>query len=153
MTSDEPRWLTDEQQRAWRQWLLLTARLPARLNRQLLADSELSLPDFDVLVHLTDVDSGRLRVLELGRALQWEKSRLSHHLTRMERRGLVRREDCAADGRGFEVVVTDAGLAALRAAAPAHVETVQQLVFDGLSAAQVRAMADIADTVLARLGD
>ena len=151
MTGTRPRWLTVDEQRAWRQWLAVSSRLPARLNRELQADSDLSLADFDVLVQLTDTPAGRLRVGELGAALQWEKSRLSHHLTRMQRRGLVAREDVAADGRGSEVVLTPAGRAAIEAAAPAHVATVRALVFDVLTEDQVRALLEVTGAVLDRL--
>ncbi|WP_448615775.1 MarR family winged helix-turn-helix transcriptional regulator [Modestobacter sp. URMC 112] len=153
MTGTRPRWLSAEEQRAWRQWLAVSSRLPARLNRELQADSDLSLADFDVLVQLTDTPAGRLRVGELGAALQWEKSRLSHHLTRMQRRGLVAREDVAADGRGSEVVLTPAGRVAIEAAAPAHVETVRALVFDVLTEEQVRALLEVTGAVLDRLED
>ena len=153
VTDTEMRWLAADQQRAWRQWLTLTTRLPARLNRQLQADSDLSLADFDVLVQLTDVPAGRLRVGELDAALDWEKSRLSHHLTRMERRGLVARVDVAADGRGSEVVLTGTGRAAIEAAAPAHVDTVRALVFDVLTEEQVRALLELTGAVLARLDE
>ena len=153
MSDTRARWLAADEQRAWRQWLALTTRLPARLNRQLQADSDLSLADFDVLVQLTDVPAGRLRVGELGAALGWEKSRLSHHLTRMERRGLVAREDAAADGRGSEVVLTPAGRAAIEAAAPAHVAAVRALVFDVLTEEQVRSLLEVTGTVLARLDE
>jgi DNA-binding MarR family transcriptional regulator len=153
VTGTPPRWLAADEERAWRQWLALTTRLPARLNRQLQADSDLSLADFDVLVQLTDVPAGRVRVGELGAALGWEKSRLSHHLTRMERRGLVAREDVAADGRGSEVVLTPAGREAIEAAAPAHVDTVRALVFDALDADQVRTLLEVTGTVLARLDE
>jgi DNA-binding MarR family transcriptional regulator len=153
VTDSQMRWLAADQQRAWRQWLALTTRLPARLNRQLQADSELSLADFDVLVQLTDVPAGRIRVGELGAALGWEKSRLSHHLTRMERRGLVAREDVATDGRGSEVVLSDTGRAAIEAAAPAHVDAVRALVFDVLDAEQVQAWTELTTTLLARLDD
>jgi len=153
VTDTQMRWLAADQQRAWRQWLALTTRLPARLNRQLQTDSDLSLADFDVLVQLTDVPAGRLRVGELGAALDWEKSRLSHHLTRMERRGLVARVDVAGDGRGSEVVLTAAGRAAIEAAAPAHVDTVRALVFDVLTEEQVRALLEVTGAVLARLDE
>src|SRR4051812_20158966 len=81
-------WLTDEQQRAWRAYLRMQARLSAELNRQLQAESGLSLSDYEVLVRLTDTPAGRLRPYELQKALEWEQSRLSHHLARMQRRGL-----------------------------------------------------------------
>jgi DNA-binding MarR family transcriptional regulator len=145
------RWLDADQQRAWRAFLSLQGRLNARLNRQLQADSGLSLADYDVLVQLTDAPDGRLRPFELQRFLQWEQSRLSHHLSRMARRGLVTREECTADGRGAEIVLTDAGRGAIEAAAPGHVDTVRRLFFEGLSPAQVAGLERLAVAVLDRL--
>src|SRR3954447_2250160 len=116
-----PKWLTDDEQRAWRGLLQMTSRLDARLNRDLQQTSGLSLADYDVLVLLTEAPDGRLRVFELVGNLQWEQSRLSHHLTRMQRRGLVAREDCTTDRRGAFIVLTDAGRDAIEKAAPGHV--------------------------------
>jgi DNA-binding MarR family transcriptional regulator len=147
----ETRWLDAAQQRAWQGYLAMQAQLNARLNRQLQADSDLSLPDFDVLAHLTDASANRVRVFELARALQWEKSRLSHHLARMQRRGLVAREECPSDARGAFIVLTPEGREAIEQAAPQHVETVQRLFFDGLTEDQVRVLATISDRVLTRL--
>jgi DNA-binding MarR family transcriptional regulator len=147
----EPRWLDDRQQRAWRSYLLMQAHLPARLNRELQADSELSLADFDVLVHLTDVPDARARVYEIAQALQWERSRLSHHLKRMEARSLVVREECREDGRGALVVLTDAGRRAIEQAAPGHVEVVRRLMLDALTDDEVDALGRIAKKVLGRL--
>ena len=147
----EPRWLDPDEQAAWRSYLRMAGKLSAHLNRQLQADSELSLADFDVLVHLTDVPEQRLRVVELARELEWEKSRLSHHVARMERRGLVRREECEDDGRGSYIVLTPAGLAAIEGAAPGHVEAVRAVVFDALTPEQVAVLGAISDQVLARL--
>jgi DNA-binding MarR family transcriptional regulator len=147
----EPRWLDERQQRAWRAWLAMQTRLQAELNRQLQADSGMSLADFDVLVALTDRPDVPLRVFELAEAVQWEKSRLSHHLARMERRGLIERQDCPDDARGAFVVLTDAGRGAIEHAAPAHVATVRELVFDGLAPEQVDLLADVAEGVLHRI--
>jgi len=147
----DTRWLDADEQRAWRRYVRMQGELTARLARQLQADSNLSMADFEVLVNLTDVPEGRLRVTELARSLQWEKSRLSHHFSRMEKRGLVVREDCPSDARGAFVVLTPEGRAAIEAAAPGHVETVRRLMFDGLTAEQVEALATIADVVLARI--
>lgn len=145
------RWLDEREQAAWRGYLSMQARLHAELNRRLQADSSLSIADFDVLVALTDRPEQRLRVLELAEAVQWEKSRLSHHLARMQKRGLVAREDCADDGRGNFVVLTGDGRAAIERAAPAHVETVRDLVFDALTDDDVDALARISAAVRARL--
>jgi len=100
------RWLTDSEQRAWRGYQAVQAQLSARLNRQLQTDSGLSLADYEVLVALTDRPEGQLRVFELAEALQWEQSRLSHHLARMQQRGLVNRRACREDRRGSYVLVT-----------------------------------------------
>jgi DNA-binding MarR family transcriptional regulator len=147
----ETRWLDESQQQAWRGYLRMQSQLSARLNRQLQGDSDLSLADFDVLVALTDQPEDRLRVSELARVLQWEKSRLSHHVGRMERRGLVLRAECADDGRGAFVALTPEGRRAIEAAAPPHVEAVRRLVFDDLTPDQVATMDAIARKVLARL--
>ena len=150
MNLDSP-WLTDEQQRTWRRWLAVNDQLPAALHRELQADSDLSLQDFDVLVKLTDDAEGRVRVSELASALHWERSRLSHHVKRMEGRGLVRREECADDGRGAFVVLAAAGRAAIERAAPAHVRTVRRLVFDVLSEEELAVLDAITGKVLGQL--
>lgn len=146
-----PRWLDDREQQAWRGYLAMQTELQAHLNRRLQADSGLSLSDFAVLVTLTDTADGRLRAGELAEALQWEKSRLSHHLARMQRRGLVERQECPDDARGAFVAVTDDGRRAIERAAPPHVETVRDLVFDVLAPDDVDALARISDAVLTRL--
>jgi DNA-binding MarR family transcriptional regulator len=145
------RWLDAGQQRAWRAWLDAHAHLSARLNRELQAASGLSLSDYDVLVHLTDVPEGRLRSFELGDGLEWEKSRVSRQVARMAERGLVAKEAAPEDGRGAYVTLTRAGRRAIEEAAPAHVELVRRLLFDGLTAAQVRTLEIIASSVVRRL--
>lgn len=146
-------WLDDEQQQTWRAWLDVNARLFARISRDLQAANGLSLQDYDVLVALTDVPDGSVRMRDLGVKLQWEKSRLSKHLTRMAARGLVARRECYDDRRGSFVELTDEGLAAIRAAAPGHAALVREVFFDGLSSEQVRELGRICATVLERLGD
>jgi DNA-binding MarR family transcriptional regulator len=144
-------WLTDDEQRAWRGLVQMTSRLDARLNRELQQSSGLSLADYDVLVLLTEAPDGRLRMFELVDDLQWEQSRLSHHVARMQRRGLVAREECTTDKRGAFVVLTDAGRDAIEKAAPPHVDTVRRLVFDGLSGEQVAMLETFVGRVLSRL--
>ena len=121
----EPRWLDEREARAWRGFLRMQSEL-RRVARQLQQEAGLSAADYEVLVSLSEAPGGRLRVFELGGATQWEKSRLSHHLTRMEHRGLVRRMPCPTDNRGANVVLTD-GPSAIEAAAPRHVEHVRKL--------------------------
>ncbi|MGH3519520.1 MAG: MarR family winged helix-turn-helix transcriptional regulator [Haloechinothrix sp.] len=149
----DTRWLSAAEQRAWRGYLDLHTQLNARLNRQLQTDSDLSLADFSVLVALTDRPDARVRYAELARSLQWEKSRLSHHIARMVKRGLVDREECPQDARGAFVVLTGAGRSAIERAAPAHVTTVRELFLDHLTAEQLDTLRAISEQVLARLDD
>ncbi len=150
MNNQNP-WLTDEQQAVWRNWVALSARLPAVLHRELQSDAGLSLPDFEVLVQLSDAPEARVRVSDLARELAWERSRVSHHVTRMESRGLVRREECPDDGRGAFVVLTPEGRAAIDRAAPAHVSTVRRLLFGRLEDADVAALGTALSKVLGGL--
>jgi DNA-binding MarR family transcriptional regulator len=142
-------WLTEEQQEIWRAYLAMASGLQTAMHRQLQQDCELSLSDYDVLVALSD--RGPQRINDLGEVLAWEQSRLSHQLRRMRGRGLVDRHGSRDDRRGATVDLTDAGRAALDAAAPGHVEFVRSVVFDGLSAAQLRAFGTVVESVLARL--
>ncbi len=144
-------WLDDREQRAWRGFLGMHAQLIRRLNRRLQDESDLSGPDYEVLVHLSESPDGRLRPFELCEALQWEKSRLSHHLTRMERRGLVAREECETDARGAHVSLTTAGRSSIVSAAPAHVAELRRLFVDALSPRQIDELARISEAVLTHL--
>jgi DNA-binding MarR family transcriptional regulator len=147
----EPRWLDAREQGAWRAYLDMNARLQARLNREMQDESGMSIADFSVLVQLSEHEGARMRVLELARALRWEKSRLSHQLTRMQQRGLIERSNCDEDRRGAFVVLTDRGRETVEAAAPRHVEAVRRYLFDGLSPVQVEALGVIARTVVERV--
>jgi DNA-binding MarR family transcriptional regulator len=147
----DARWLTAQQERLWRRWVTLNARLAATLHKELHDDAGLSMPDYEVLVHLTDNPQGRIRVSDLARLLQWERSRVSHHATRMQRRHLVQRVECAEDGRGAFIKITPQGRAAIEQAAPGHVNTVRRLVFDALTPDEIEAFATIIDKALAQL--
>jgi DNA-binding MarR family transcriptional regulator len=145
------RWLLPQEQRAWRSFVRLQEKLGGRLARLLQADSKMSAADFSVLVQLTDVPDGRRRFLELARELEWEKSRMSHHIARMVKRGLVKREECSEDGRGAFVAITSAGRAAIEAAAPLHVEAVRELFLDHITPAELRTLAQISERVVNHL--
>ncbi|MCX4855045.1 MarR family transcriptional regulator [Streptomyces canus] len=147
------RWLTPEEQRAWRGFVRLHERLGGRLGRLLLSESHVSSADFAVLVHLTDTPEGRQRYQDLARALEWEKSRMSHHIARMAGRGMVVREDCLEDARGAFVVITDVGRAAVEAAAPRHVEAVRELFLDHVTPAELRVLAEISERVIGKLDE
>lgn len=147
------RWLTPEEQRAWRGFVRLHERLGGRLGRMLQSESRVSPADFAVLVNLTDSPEGRQRYQDLARALEWEKSRMSHHIARMAARGMVVREECPEDGRGAFVVITDAGRAAIDAAAPRHVEAVRELFMDHVTPAELRVLTEISERVIRELDE
>jgi DNA-binding MarR family transcriptional regulator len=147
-----PRWLSDDEERAWRALQLMELRLEAELAHDLAAAGDLSYSEYLVLVGLTDVDGGRLRSFELAAHLSWERSRLSHLAARMEARGLLTREACESDRRGSYLQLSEAGRRAIEEAAPVHLASVRRLFFDHLTAAQVVAVGDAAASVLAALG-
>ena len=142
-------WLSDEQQRIWRDYLAMTGRLNTAMHRQLQQDCELSLSDYDVLVALSE--RGPLRIYELGELIGWEQSRVSHQLRRMRGRGLLERKGDGDDRRGATVALTDAGMAALQTAAPGHVELVRSVMFDGLSDDEQQAFGVAVAVILGRL--
>jgi DNA-binding MarR family transcriptional regulator len=146
-------WLSDDEQRAWRTYLRMSSLLPAALNRQLQQDCGLTLPEYEVLVQLSETPQRRLRPFQICEALNWEQSRLSHQLTRMERRGLVARHECEADGRGAFIELTPAGADAIAAAAPRHVATVRGLVFDRLTGEQRTAFEKACTAIVSVLSD
>src|SRR5215472_13137271 len=146
-------WLSADEQRIWRTYVRMSSLLPAQLNRQLQRDSGLTLPEYEVLVQLSEAPERRLRPFQVCEALNWEQSRLSHQLTRMERRGLVLRRECAADGRGAFVELTPAGAAVIDAASPRHVATVRGLVFDRLSDAQRATFEEACAAIITALSE
>lgn len=126
----------------WRSLLDTTARLRRILGAEM-QESGLSPGDYQVLLALTEAAGGRLRSAELAASIDWERSRLSHHLGRMERRGLIRRDDCATDSRGAEVSVTEEGASAFRRAGAPHLKAVKKYFADALTPEQFEALADI----------
>jgi len=144
-------WLSPEESRAWRALQSLNMPLSAVLNRQLSRDSNLSTADYAVLVQLSEADGQRLRARDMVQAMGWEKSRLSHHIRRMEARNLVGREECPTDGRGAFITLTPTGRTAIEQAAPGHVNAVRSYFIDVLTPEQLTAFADIAEAVVARL--
>lgn len=144
-------WLTDEQQRIWRNWLRLNRELTATLAREMASASDLSMADFAILVKLTDVPSGRVRISELADELGWERSRVSHQLKRMQGRELVERSECVEDGRGSFVGITATGRDAIAQAAPPHVETVRRLFIDHLDEGELVELGRLTDKLLRAL--
>lgn len=147
------RWLDDAQMRAWLGYRRMRLLLDLQVSRDLAEDSGLSDADYDVLSNLSETEGHRLRLSELSAHMRWSKSRLSHHLTRMQQRGLVTREEHPSDGRGAVIVLTGDGWRAIRSAAPKHVESVRRHFIDRLTDEQIRVLGDIADAVVGHLDD
>lgn len=144
--TDTP-WLDDRSQQVWRRWLHVTSRLPGAIGNQLQNDSNLSHADFAVLVQLSEAPNGQSRIAELADTLQWERSRLSHQLTRMQKRGLICREECVDDGRGAFAVLTQEGRDRIEQAAPGHARLIRSIFFDDLPPEDLAAF----DRILAHL--
>lgn len=146
-----PRWLDDVEFRAWIGYRRMRLLLDAEVARDMMRTSGLSTPDYDVLSTLADAEGGRQRLTALAARMLWSKSRLSRHISRMEARGLVVREEDAADARRTDVVLTAKGRQAIVEAAPDHVESVRKHFIDLLTEEQLRLFGDVAETVLSRL--
>src|SRR3954469_14016036 len=129
--------LSDSQQRAWRAFVESSWALHTRLEDDLRAATGLSMSDFHVMVALSEAPGHRIRMGELADRLVFSPSRCTYQITSMVKRGLVRRQSCSDDGRGQEAVLTDAGMAALRAAAPLHLATVRETFIDDLDEAEL----------------
>ncbi|WP_308165300.1 MarR family transcriptional regulator [Nocardia sp. NBC_01377] len=152
----EPRWLDPAQQRAWRAYIDGNQRMNAALNRQLQTDSDLSLPEYRILVLLSEAPDNRLRMSELADGVLSSRSRLTHQIRRMEDQHLVRRNTCEDDGRGVIAELTEEGMRCLEAAAPRHVEAVRRDFIDLLTPDQLEVIADVfarIDAAIARRGD
>jgi DNA-binding MarR family transcriptional regulator len=147
----EPRWLDDEEQRAWRRLAAVTTLLPAALDAQLQRDAQLTHFAYFVLAMLSEAPDRALRMSVLAARSSSSPSRLSHTVSRLENRGWVRRQRATEDGRGQVAELTDAGWTALVGAAPGHVEAVRQYVFDALSPEQVKQLDDICAALLKRV--
>jgi DNA-binding MarR family transcriptional regulator len=147
----ETRWLTDDEQYAWRRLAAVTMLLPAALESQLQRDADLTHFGYWVLAMLSEAPSRSLRMSELAAMSNGSQSRLSHLVARLEDHGWVRRERAGEDGRGFLAVLTESGLAKVVETAPGHVEEVRSLVFEVLTPEQVTQLGEICGAVMDRL--
>jgi DNA-binding MarR family transcriptional regulator len=147
------RWLSDDEQHAWRSYRRMKGLLDLQLARDMARDSGLSEADYDVLSTLTE-DGGRpWRGNELAARLLWSSSRLAHHVGRMERRGLVVRTACDDDRRGALIDLTECGRATLEAAARRHVASVRKHFIDLLSPDEIHELGELASRVVQHLQD
>ena len=146
------RWLTDEQQTAWRPFAALLFRLPSLLDAQLQKDAGIGHFEYMVLAHRSEAPGRTLRMSELAAIASGSLSRLSHVVARLEAKGWVRRESCPGDGRFINAVLTDAGWQKIVETAPGHVAAVQKLLIDTLTPEELRSLGAISTQVLEAQG-
>lgn len=146
-----PRWLSADEEQAWRAFVLGTRLFFGALERDLQRTAGLPLIDYEILSVLSNVPNRVLRMSQLALIEQISASRLSHAVTRLEQEGWVRRELCPSDRRGWLAVLTDEGYAVLEAAAPHHVESVRKHLFDQLAPEQVEEMCRLGEALLGHL--
>jgi len=143
--------LTAEELRIWRDFIETAEALRSELASRLQSESALSPGDYAALLALSEAPGQRMRSSDLAATIGWERSRLSHHLGRMERRGLIHREECATDNRGAEVVLDPTGAEAFRRASVPHLRDVRGLFVDALTSTQLIAAGEIAKALRERL--
>jgi DNA-binding MarR family transcriptional regulator len=141
------RWLDEDEQRAWRAFIEATGLLMNQLDRELQRDAGMPHAYYEILVRLSEQPDRSLRMSELAERSQSSRSRVSHAVARLEENGWVRRESVDGDRRAALAVLTDAGFAALAAAAPGHVEGVRRHLIDRLTPAQVVQLRRISEAV------
>jgi len=142
------RWLDEEEQQTWRAFLGAHRLVFDQLDRELQRDSGIPHAYYEILVRLSEAPDRALRMSALADRSQSSRSRLSHAVARLEANGWVERRSCADDRRGQVAHLTEAGFAALAAAAPGHVEGVRTHVFDPLTPEQVRQLREISTALV-----
>jgi DNA-binding MarR family transcriptional regulator len=140
--------VSTEEWDVWRAFFQMRRQLDLALERQLQHDADISMPDYEILLALFESPDKQLRARELGTIVGWEKSRLSHQVTRMERRGLVRRSDCDTDARGTWIGITPDGRRSILAAMRDHATSIRRYFFDVLTDDEKSVLKDVSGRVL-----
>ncbi|GAB3043184.1 MarR family transcriptional regulator [Parafrigoribacterium mesophilum] len=140
------RWLTADEERAWRAINRLLVALPARLGRDLAAQG-LSTPDYEVLSTLSEKADGRWPLKEMAAKMEWSRSRLSRHVSRMADRGLVEKQADASDARGCLLRLSESGRSALSRVAPHHLHSVRARLIDHLTPAELASLERISNRI------
>jgi DNA-binding MarR family transcriptional regulator len=148
---NEPRWLDQDQMRAWLAFVTAGPLLDRLLDQQLRRDAGLSHLQYLILVRLSAAPDGALRMTELADSLAATKSGLTYQVEQLEKAGLVCRRTCPHDTRGVLAVLTNDGRRRLEEAAPGHVAAVRELFIDVLTPEQLAAIADGLGEVSRRL--
>jgi DNA-binding MarR family transcriptional regulator len=149
----EPRWLDITQQQDWRAFIDGTVRLLGVIDRDLKRRHNLSLPEYEILVRLSEAPDLRVRMAELAGSANHSRSRLSHAVARLELRGLVRRASCPQDRRGVYAHLTDDGMSVLGRAARDHVNVVRDYFVDVVDPTDLNAIGRAFRLVLERIDD
>lgn len=150
-TTTETPWLSTEQQHVWRSFLGGSTVLMDRLDRDLRSAHELSMPEYEILVRLSEAPGRAIRMAELAAAVAHSRSRITHTIARLEREGIVVRGQCSEDGRGVSAVLTDHGFSVLEQAAHTHVRGVHAYLIEHADPADLAAVGRVMDTVLEHL--
>jgi DNA-binding MarR family transcriptional regulator len=152
MDTSGTRWLSADEQAAWRSFVGACHAFFAAVDAQLQRDTGMPLAYYEILVQLSEAPGRTLRMTQLAEATSASKSRISHAVARLEERGWVRRRDCPTDRRGQLAELTDEGYAVLVTAAPGHVEQVRRTLFDPLIPEQVAQLWEITGAIHAAVG-
>lgn len=145
------RWLDEAQQRTWRAFLAADRLVFERIERRLQSEAGMPQGYYEILVRLSEAPEGTLRMSLLATSSLSSRSRVSHAVARMEEAGWIRRRSCPTDRRGQLAELTDEGMRVLRATAPGHVTTVQEVLFDALTPDQQLALREVAEALVAHL--
>lgn len=149
--SPSPRWLSLDEQNAWRSWLAAHLLLTEALDREIKAEHGITLADYEILVRLSEAPDRAVRMSDLARLTMASRSRLSHQVARMEDKGWVQRRECETDGRGTLATLTEAGWELLVRAAPSHVASVRRHLVDVLTAEELTSAGATARKIADRL--
>jgi len=135
---------TSEELAIWRAHLEAFETVRRRIEVRMHRDSQLSTGDYRVLLALSEAEGRTLRSSHLADHIGWERSRLSSHLGRMEGRGLIRREPCAEDARGQNVLLTETGARSFRDSTLPHLRAIKEVFLDAFTVDQLDGLGDAA---------
>ena len=149
-TSGEPRWLSDDEQQAWRAYLRASRLIEEALDRDLQSHG-VQLTEYEIISMISESPGRRLRMSTLADLVVQSRSRLTHTASRLEKRGWVRRESCLEDRRGVELVLTPSGWEAVQDMAAVHVASVRRTVLDTMSPEMFRCLGEAMAAIRAAL--